>query len=318
MKILVSGGAGFIGSHLCDKLVSNGDEVICVDNFITGSEANVSHLAGNSRFILINHDITEPNELLMEKSGGRFAELDVIYNLASPASPVDYREMPLQTAWVNAAGTKNMLDLAVKAGAKFVQASTSEVYGDPAVHPQKESYFGNCNSVGERSCYNESKRFAESLCVNYHKQFGVPVKIARIFNTYGPRMRKDDGRVVSEFIVRALRGEPLLVHGDGNQTRSFCFIDDLVVGLLSLLSTGDEFTGPLNLGNPEEVSINRLAESVIELTGSVSQINHGDLSADDPIRRCPDIGLAKSAFGFAPIVSLSEGLKKTIAHYKTI
>jgi len=316
MKILVSGGAGFIGSHLCDKLIEAGHEVVCVDSFITGTPGNVSHLKESHEFTLIEHDISGALGALVEQIPGGVESLEVIYNLASPASPIDYGELPLQTLWVNAAGTKNMLDLAAKSGATFIQASTSEVYGDPLEHPQTESYFGNSNPVGARSCYNEGKRYAESLCINYRNQFQFPMKIVRIFNTYGPRMRLHDGRVIPEFIGHALAGEPLRVCGDGKQTRSFCYIDDMISGLIGVLSTSESFTGPVNIGNPDEKSISQLAENILKLTESESLISFVDMPDDDPIRRCPDIGLAKSTFGFEPTVTLEEGLKKTITYYK--
>ncbi len=314
MKIIVTGGAGFIGSHLCDSLVAAGDEVYCIDNFVTGDRSNVSHLAKNSRFHLIEHDINIP---LSDAEIRLIGKIELIYNLACPASPVDYREIPLQTLWVSAAGTKNMLDLAVKADAAILVASTSEVYGDPKQHPQTESYWGNVNPVGERSCYNEGKRFAESLAINYRKYYQMPLKIVRIFNTYGPRMRKHDGRVIPEFINKALKGEDLRVTGDGKQTRSFCYVDDMIKGLLDAMETAHEFTGPVNLGNSEEITMNDLAKRIIALTSSESRISYVGLPQDDPMRRQPDITLARKTFGFEPKTSLKDGLKKTIASFKS-
>jgi UDP-glucuronate decarboxylase len=314
MKILVTGGAGFIGSHLCEKLVSQGHKVFCVDNFITGARANIAHLEGKSGFKLIEHDINLPfDPVLQKKMGG----IDEIYNLACPASPVDYKEIPLQTLWVSAAGTKNMLDLAVKNDAKILIASTSEVYGDPRQHPQKESYFGNVNPIGERSCYDEGKRFAESLAINYHKQYGIPLKIVRIFNTYGPRMRKSDGRVIPDFINNALKEEPLNIFGTGKQTRSFCYIDDMVRGLIAAMRTPDKFTGPVNIGNTDEIKIIDLAKKIIKLSASKSRIAYFKKSEDDPFQRQPDITLAKKTFGFKPKIGLEEGLKKTISHFRS-
>jgi UDP-glucuronate decarboxylase len=308
MRILVSGGAGFIGSHLCERLLNENNEVICVDNFITGNRKNVVAFKKNKHFSLIEHDINLP-------IGKGIGKIDQIYHLASPASPVDYKEIPLQTLWVNAAGTKNMLDLAVKNDAAILIASTSEIYGDPKEHPQKESYWGNVNPIGERSCYNEGKRFSESLAINYWKHYRLPLKIVRIFNTYGPRMRKNDGRVIPEFISRALAGEPLPVFGQGKQTRSFCFIDDMIDGLLALMKTKADFVGPVNIGNPDEISIRDLADKIIRLTGSESKISYFSLPEDDPIRRLPDIGLAKKTFGFNPKINLDEGLRRTIRYF---
>ena len=308
MKILVTGGAGFIGSHLCERLLGDGHEVLCVDNFITGSRENVSHL--EESFRLIEHDITLPFK-------EDFGDVDQIYHLASPASPVDYREIPLQTLWVNAAGTKNMLDLAAKNGVPLLYSSTSEVYGDPLEHPQKESYYGNVNPIGERSCYDEGKRFGESLSINYQKHFQFPLKIVRIFNTYGPRMRKHDGRVIPEFINNALNDEPLRVTGDGKQTRSFCFIDDMVDGLIAAMKEDESFVGPVNIGNPDEITIQDLAKNIVDLTESESIISFVERMEDDPMRRCPNIELAKNKFGFNPKVNLEEGLKKTILYFKS-
>lgn len=312
MKIIVTGGAGFIGSHLCERLLAQGHEVFCVDNFLTGTPKNLDSIKQNEKFTLVEHDICYPFPANITET---FGKIDAIYHLACPASPVDYREIPLQTLWVNAAGTKHMLEIAAKQDAIFVMASTSEVYGDPLEHPQKESYFGNVNPIGFRSCYNEGKRFAESLAINYYRDFLFPLKIVRIFNTYGPRMRKNDGRVIPEFINRALQQEPLRLNGDGKQTRSFCYIDDMVDGLLALTLTSRDFIGPVNLGNPDEVSILELAKSIVQLTASESLIVHHDLPEDDPMRRKPDITLAQSTFGFAPKVDLKEGLKRTVSWF---
>lgn len=337
MKILVSGGAGFIGSHLCEKLLAQGHKVVAVDSFITGSAKNVAQFKDDPNFTLVNHDITSPlPEAVIGKTNiapgyGNTDELkfDQVYHLACPASPMDYKEIPLQTLWVNAAGTKNMIELAVRHGAAFLLASTSEIYGDPLQHPQKESYWGNVNPIGERSCYDEGKRFAESLAINYWKHFRFKLKIARIFNTYGPRMRKHDGRVIPEFITRALDGESLRINGNGLQTRSFCYINDMIDGILALMETPAEFTGPVNLGNPQEITIKELAEKIIELTGAtgplgdmgaesgapVGLISFADMPQDDPLRRCPDIGLAREKFGFNPKIGLEEGLKRTIEFF---
>lgn len=309
MKIIVTGGAGFIGSHLCERLLNEGHSVVAVDNFVTGDRKNLELLDGRAGFELIEHDVCLPLDDAPK-------DVEMIFHLASPASPVDYREIPLQTLWVNASGTKNMLDLAARNDTAIVIASTSEVYGDPLEHPQKESYLGNVNPIGERSCYDEGKRFAESLAINYYKQFGFPLKIVRIFNTYGPRMRKHDGRVIPEFINRALSGEPLIVNGDGGQTRSFCFIDDMIEGLMGVMGTSESFTGPVNLGNPQEVTINELAGRIIDLVGSESTVSHAPKSEDDPGRRCPDITLAGESFGFNPKNGLDAGLKKTIDYFK--
>lgn len=312
MNILVTGGAGFIGSHVCERLLGQGHNVFAIDNFITGTPKNVADFAGHKAFKLIQHDINVPFAPDVLES---FGKIDRIYHLACPASPVDYREIPLQTLWVNAAGTKNMLEIAAKQGAGFLMASTSEIYGDPLEHPQKESYWGNVNPIGERSCYNEGKRFAESLSINYYKDFLFPLKIVRIFNTYGSMMRKNDGRVIPEFINKALFGEPLRLNGDGSQTRSFCYIDDMVDGLLLTMDTPDTFIGPVNLGNPEEVSIRTLAEKIIALTGSASMVASAPMPQDDPHRRQPDITLARSTFGFDPKISLENGLERTIRFF---
>lgn len=308
MKILVTGGAGFIGSHLCERLLHDGHEVFCVDNFITGSR---SHLKGEKKLHIIEHDITEPLNLKGEE------ELDQIYHLASPASPVDYREIPLQTLMTNSVGTKNVLDIAGKYFLPFLLASTSEVYGDPLEHPQTESYRGNVNTLGERSCYNEGKRFAEALTYNYWRHFQFDLKIVRIFNTYGPRMRKHDGRVIPEFIRRAIEDEPLRIAGDGKQTRSFCYVDDMVDGLVKAMAHEEkEFSGPVNLGNPHEITIDDLAQKIVELTGSESMISNVEAAEDDPRQRCPDITLAREKYGFEPKVGLDEGLKRTIAFFQ--
>lgn len=312
MNILVTGGAGFIGSHLCERLLQQGHAVFCVDNFITGTPKNVQHLKENDRFQLIEHDITEPLDSL------KLPDLDQVYHLASPASPVDYRDIPLQTMMTNSQGTKNVLDIAGRYFIPFLLASTSEVYGDPNEHPQKESYWGNVNSLGERSCYNEGKRFAEALAYNYWRHFQFDLKIVRIFNTYGPRMRKHDGRVVPEFIKQALADEPLRITGDGTQTRSFCYVDDLVDGLMNVMSKEQkEFSGPVNLGNPEEVTMNDLAQKILELTNSDSMMSHVEAAEDDPKKRCPDIGLAQKEYGFEPKINLQDGLKQTISFFQT-
>ena len=303
--ILVTGGAGFIGSHLCERLLDQGHYVIALDNFFSGSKDNVLHLMDNHRFELVRHDVTMPY----------FAEVDEIYNLACPASPVHYQYNPIKTIKTSVMGAINMLGLAKRVKARIMQASTSEVYGDPTVHPQPETYWGNVNPIGPRSCYDEGKRCAESLFVNYHKQNGVDIKIIRIFNTYGPRMRPDDGRVVSNFIVQALRGEDLTVYGDGTQTRSFQYVDDLIDGMLKMMETED-FTGPVNIGNPGEFKIIELAEMVLRMTGSKSKIVFKPLPKDDPIQRKPDISLAKEKLNWEPKIPLEEGLKKTIEYFK--
>lgn len=311
MNILVTGGAGFIGSHLCERLLNDGHNVYCVDNFITGTPKNIEHLKENERFHLVEHDITEP---IVDS----FDNLDQIYHLASPASPVDYREIPLQTLMTNSQGTKNVLDIAGRYFIPFLLASTSEVYGDPLEHPQSEAYWGNVNTLGERSCYNEGKRFAEALAYNYWRHFQFDLKIVRIFNTYGPRMRKHDGRVIPEFIQQAMSGEPLRITGDGTQTRSFCYVDDLVDGLVKVMSkTEKEFSGPVNLGNPEEISMNELAQNILELTGSDSMMSHVEAAQDDPKKRRPDIQLAQEKFGFSPEIDLQEGLRRTISFFQS-
>lgn len=307
-RILVTGGAGFLGSHLCERLLEQGHEVLCVDNFYTGSKLNVEHLIGNPRFELMRHDVTFP----------LYVEVDEIYNLACPASPVHYQHDPVQTTKTSVHGAINMLGLAKRVKAKILQASTSEVYGDPHIHPQPEAYWGNVNPIGIRSCYDEGKRCAETLFFDYHRQHKLRIKVARIFNTYGPRMHPNDGRVVSNFIVQALRGEALTVYGAGNQTRSFCYVDDLVDGLMRLMATRDEFTGPVNLGNPGEFTILELAQRVIDMTGSRSSIDHKPLPADDPTQRRPIIDLARAELGWEPTVSLDRGLPATIAHFERL
>ncbi len=324
MRILVTGGAGFIGSHLCEKLLGMGHDVVAVDSFITGSSKNLASFKDHSRFTFVNHDITVPlpaevvGKTNMAPGYGEKDDLkfDEVYHLASPASPVDYREIPLQTLLVNSAGTKNIIEIAVRHGAAFLLASSSEVYGDPLQHPQKETYWGNVNPVGERSCYSEGKRFSESLAVNYYEHYGFPLKIARIFNTYGPRMRKHDGRVIPSFIQSALMDEPLRVHGDGSQTRSFCYIDDMVEGLVQAMEC-KEYIGPVNLGSEDEMPIRELAEKIIELTGSASMISTAQAIDDDPKKRKPDLTLAKTKLGYKPKTGLEDGLKKTIAYFKS-
>lgn len=304
-RVLVTGGAGFLGSHLCEKLLEKGSEVLCVDNLYTGSKRNILHLLQNPYFELVRQDITFP----------LYLEVDALYNLACPASPIHYQNDPVQTTKVNVHGSINMLGLAKRLKIKILQASTSEVYGDPDVHPQPEFYRGNVNCIGPRSCYDEGKRCAETLFFDYHRQHGLKIKVARIFNTYGPRMHLNDGRVVSNFIVQALQGKPITVFGDGNQTRSFCYVDDLIDGLIRLFNSPDDFTGPVNLGNPKEFTILELAEKVIEMTGSKSVIEYKPLPADDPHQRQPDIALAKSALGWEPKIELDQGLKKTIQYF---
>ena len=306
-RVLVTGGAGFIGSHLCERLVERGDDVICVDNFFTGSKDNVDHLMDRHNFEIMRHDVTFP----------LYVEVDQIYNLACPASPIHYQYDPVQTTKTSVHGAINMLGLAKRTGAKILQASTSEVYGDPAVHPQTESYWGNVNPIGPRACYDEGKRCAETLFFDYYRQHQTKIRVARIFNTYGPRMRADDGRVVSNFIVQALRGESLTIYGNGSQTRSFCYVDDLVGGLMALMKAPDSFTGPVNLGNPVEFTIRQLAELVIELTGAGVGIEDHPLPEDDPMQRCPDITLAKNNLGWQPSVQVRDGLAKTIDYFKT-
>jgi UDP-glucuronate decarboxylase len=307
-RILVTGGAGFIGSFLCENLLARGHEVLCADNFFTGTRGNIENLIGEPRFELIRHDVTFP----------LYVEVDEIYNLACPASPIHYQRDPVQTTKTSVHGAINMLGLAKRLKARILQASTSEVYGDPSLHPQPESYWGNVNPVGPRACYDEGKRCAETLFFDYHRQHRLRIKVARIFNTYGPRMHPNDGRVVSNFIMQALRNEPITLFGDGNQTRSFCYVDDLVDGLIRLMESRDELTGPVNLGNPAEFTIRALAEKVIALTGSRSKIEYRPLPADDPRQRQPDISHARSALNWGPKTQLDEGLKKTIAYFDSI
>ncbi len=307
-RILVTGGAGFIGSHLCERLLDQGHEVLCVDNFYTGARRNVAHLLPNPDFELMRHDVTFP----------LYVEVDEIYNLACPASPLHYQSDPVQTTKTSVHGAINVLGLAKRRRAKIFQASTSEVYGDPTVHPQPEEYWGNVNPIGVRSCYDEGKRCAETLFFDYHRQHDVKIKVARIFNTYGPRMHPNDGRVVSNFIIQALRGEAITLYGEGIQTRSFCFVDDLVEGFLRLMDTDDDITGPINLGNPGEFTIKALAEKVIALTGSKSKIEHRPLPSDDPQRRQPDITKAKKLTGWEPTTDLDAGLLATIAYFDRV
>lgn len=308
-KILVTGGGGFLGSHLCDRLIQKGHEVICVDNFYTGQKRNINHLLDNPNFEYIRHDVTFPLNL----------EVDEIYNLACPASPVHYQHSPVQTVKTSVHGAINMLELAKRVGAKIFQSSTSEVYGDPEVHPQTEEYWGKVNPIGIRSCYDEGKRCAETLFFDYHRSYGVKIKVGRIFNTYGPRMHPHDGRVVSNFIVQALHGEDITIYGTGSQTRSFCYVDDLVQSFIKMMDeTGDDVTGPINLGNPNEFTIKELAEKVLELTKSKSQIQYMPLPGDDPKQRCPDITKAKTILRWEPKVQLAEGLQKTIAYFKDL
>ncbi|WP_334163041.1 UDP-glucuronic acid decarboxylase family protein [Phenylobacterium sp.] len=304
-RILVTGGAGFIGSHLCERLLAQGHEVLCVDNFYTGARRNVAHLLENSNFELMRHDVTFP----------LFVEVDEIYNLACPASPIHYQYDPVQTTKTSVHGAINMLGLAKRRRAKIFQASTSEVYGDPTVHPQPEEYWGNVNPIGFRSCYDEGKRCAETLFFDYRRQHNLRIKVARIFNTYGPRMHPNDGRVVSNFVVQALKGEPITLYGEGSQTRSFCYVDDLVEAFLRFMATGDDVTGPINLGNPGEFTIRELAEKVVALTGSKSQIEFRPLPQDDPQQRQPDIAKAREVLGWAPTIALDDGLKRTIAYF---
>jgi len=309
-RILVTGGAGFLGSHLCEWLLRDGHEVICVDNFYTGNKRNVGHLLDNEKFELIRHDITIPL-YGVEK-------VDEIYNLACPASPVHYQHDPVQTTKVNVIGAINMLGLAKRIGAKILQASTSEVYGDPAVHPQTESYWGNVNSIGPRSCYDEGKRCAETLFFDYYRQHKMPIKVVRIFNTYGPRMDPKDGRVVSNFIVQALRGKDITIYGDGKQSRSFCYVNDLIEAMVCMMATDPNTTGPINIGNPNEFTMLELAHQVIELTGSRSSIIYQPLPEDDPRQRQPDISKAWTVLGWHPHIQLTEGLKRTIEYFKSI
>jgi UDP-glucuronate decarboxylase len=307
-RVLVTGGAGFLGSHLCERLVADGHDVVCVDNFYTGTRENVLALHGHPRFEAIRHDVTFP----------LYVEVDEIYNLACPASPIHYQFDPVQTTKTSVHGAINMLGLAKRVKARILQASTSEVYGDPEMHPQREEYWGNVNPIGPRSCYDEGKRCAETLFFDYWRQHGLRIKVARIFNTYGPRMHPNDGRVVSNFIVQALRNEPITLYGDGRQTRSFCYVTDLIDGLVRLMGTEDAVTGPMNLGNPVEFTIGELARRVIELTGSRSAIEHRPLPTNDPRQRRPDISLAREALGWQPTVALDEGLRHTIAYFERL
>ena len=304
-RILVTGGAGFIGSHLCELLLEQGHEVLCVDNFYTSDKRNLSQCRDHENFELLRHDITFP----------LYVEVDQIYNLACPASPIHYQHDPVQTTKTSVHGAINMLGLAKRLKARILQASTSEVYGDPLMHPQRETYWGNVNPVGVRACYDEGKRCAETLFFDYYRQHGLPIKVLRIFNTYGPRMHPNDGRVVSNFIVQALRAEPITIYGDGNQTRSFCYVDDQLEAMVGLMDTPDQFTGPVNAGNPDEFSINELAQLTIEITGTGSKIIHKPLPSDDPMQRCPDIALATEHLGWKPKVALREGLEKTVAYF---
>lgn len=306
-NILVTGGAGFIGSHLCEKLINKGHHVICLDNFFTGSRKNIEHLLDNKEFELIRHDIVEPI----------LVEADQIYNLACPASPVHYQFNPIKTIRTNVLGVTNMLDLADQTKARILQASTSEIYGDPAMHPQKEEYWGNVNPIGVRSCYDEGKRVAETLMMDYHRQHNVDIRIIRIFNTYGPKMAQNDGRVVSNFIVQALRNEDITIYGDGSQTRSFCYVDDLVRGMISLMEQ-DDFMGPVNVGNDGEYTILELAKMIIELSGSNSKIVFKPLPSDDPCKRRPDLTLAKEKLGYEPTIHIQDGLLKTIEYFRNL
>ena len=305
-RVLVTGGAGFLGSHLCRRLLEDGDDVLCVDNFYTGIKDNVAGLSGNPRFEILRHDITFP----------LYVEVDQIYNLACPASPVHYQFDPVQTTKTSVHGAINMLGLAKRVKARILQASTSEVYGDPERHPQREDYWGHVNPIGQRSCYDEGKRCAETLFFDYQRQHGMEIKVARIFNTYGPNMHPSDGRVVSNFIMQALRDEDITLYGDGSQTRSFCYVDDLIDGLVRLMGSPAEFGGPVNLGNPQEVSIRALAEKLISLTASRSRLVFKPLPADDPVQRCPDIALAVERLSWRPSVPLDEGLRRTIEYFK--
>jgi len=306
-RILVTGGAGFLGSHLCKRLLDEGHDVLCVDNFFTGTKKNVSELLDISRFELMRHDVTFP----------LFVEVDEIYNLACPASPVHYQHDPVQTTKTSVHGAINMLGLAKRLKAKIFQASTSEVYGDPTVHPQEESYWGNVNPIGLRSCYDEGKRCAETLFFDYYRQHKLRIKVARIFNTYGPNMHPNDGRVVSNFIMQALHNKPITIYGDGSQSRSFCYVDDLIEAFILLMKSSDEIIGPVNIGNPFEFSIKQLAEKIIELTGSSSKLEYKSLPSDDPTQRQPDITLAKKLLDWEPKIQLEEGLKKTIPYFET-
>jgi len=307
-RILVTGGAGFLGSHLCERLLNDGNDVLCVDNFYTGTKDNILPLLGNPHFEMMRHDVTFP----------LYVEVDEIYNLACPASPIHYQFDPVQTTKTSVHGAINMLGLAKRVKAKILQASTSEVYGDPQMHPQREEYWGNVNPIGFRSCYDEGKRCAETLFFDYRRQHQLRIKVARIFNTYGPRMHPNDGRVVSNFIVQALKGEEITVYGDGSQSRSFCYVDELIEAFVRLMATSDDFVGPVNLGNPGEFTIRELAETIVEMTGSSSKITYKPLPSDDPTQRCPDISLAKERFGWEPTIQLREGLVKTIEYFREL
>ncbi len=307
-KILVSGGAGFLGSHLCEKLLDDNNYVLCVDNLFTGNKKNIIHLLKNPYFEFLRHDVTFP----------LYVEVDEIYNLACPASPIYYQNDPVQTIKTNVHGSINMLGLAKRTNAKILQASTSEVYGDPTQHPQKESYWGNVNPIGPRSCYDEGKRCTETLFFDYHRQHNLNIKVARIFNTFGPQMQLNDGRVVSNFIIQALNNNPITIYGDGSQTRSFCYVDDLINGIIKLMESDNTITGPINLGNPTEITILELAERIIKLTNSNSILENNELPIDDPIKRKPDISLARSLLGWNPKIHLEEGLIKTIKYFKSI
>ena len=304
-SILVTGGAGFLGSHLCDRLIAQGHEVVCLDNFFTGNKRNIEHLIGNPRFELIRHDVTFP----------LYLEVDEIFNLACPASPINYQHDPVQTTKTSVHGAINMLGLAKRLKCRIFQASTSEVYGDPSVHPQTEAYWGNVNPIGPRSCYDEGKRCAETLFFDYYRQHKIEIKVARIFNTYGPRMHPNDGRVVSNFVVQALKGDPITIYGEGQQTRSFCYVDDLIEGFVRLMNSPSDVTGPINLGNPGEFTIKELAELTIELTGSRSKLTYVALPQDDPKQRKPDITLANKHLDWAPTIPLREGLARTIKYF---
>jgi UDP-glucuronate decarboxylase len=306
--ILVAGGGGFLGSHLCERLLDDGHDVICLDNFFTGSKENIRHLLTNPGFELMRHDITWP----------LYIEVDAIYNLACPASPVHYQHDPIQTTKTSVMGAINLLGMAKRLGIPIFQASTSEVYGDPSVHPQTEEYWGNVNPIGTRSCYDEGKRCAETLFFDYNRQLGVEIKVVRIFNTYGPRMQANDGRVVSNFIVQALKGEDITIYGDGSQTRSFCYVDDLIEGFVRMMNSGKDVTGPINLGNPGEFTIKELAEKIIEMTGTSSKIIYKELPSDDPTRRRPDIAKAKKILDWEPNIPLEEGLENTIEYFQQI
>ena len=307
-RVLVTGGAGFLGSHLCERLIARGDDVLCVDNYFTGTKDNIVHLLDHPHFEVLRHDVTFP----------LYVEVDEIYNLACPASPVHYQFDPVQTTKTSVHGAINMLGLAKRVKAKIFQASTSEVYGDPIEHPQSENYRGNVNPIGPRACYDEGKRCAETLFFDYYRQHRLNIRVARIFNTYGPRMHPNDGRVVSNFAMQALRGEPITLFGDGTQTRAFCYVDDLIEGFLRLMDAPDELTGPINLGNPNEFTIRELAELVVDLTGSKSKIVHKPLPVDDPVQRCPDIGKAREALGWEPKIELRDGLVRTLAYFERL